>query len=84
LSALAAGEDGLAAIRLIAAQCGEILRPGGTLLLEHGAGQQGEVATILTNASWNSIRCVADLAGNPRVTVASWQSAIDAPCGEGS
>ena len=83
LSALAAGEDGLAAIRIIAAQCGDVLRPGGALLLEHGADQQGAVATILANARWNSIRCVTDLAGKPRVTVAKWQSAIDETCGEG-
>ena len=84
LSALAAGEDGLDAIRIIAAKCGDVLRSGGTLVLEHGADQQDEVATILANARWNAIRCVADLAGKPRVTVAKWQSTIDEPYDEGS
>lgn len=84
LSALAAGKDGLAAIRIIAAQCGDILEPGGALLLEHGAGQHGEVAAILADSGWNSIRCVSDLSGKPRVTVARWQSAIDESSSEGS
>ena len=84
LLALAAGEDGLDAIRVIAARCGNILRSGGTLLLEHGADQHGEVATILADARWSAIRCVADLAGKPRVTLAKWQSTIDEPCNEGS
>jgi len=84
LSALASGEDGLAAIRILAAECGAILKPRGTLLLEHGADQQGEVARILATAGWHGIRCVRDMAGRPRVTVAILQSAIDEPCGEGS
>ena len=84
MSALAAGEDGLAAIRIIAAQCGDITKASGVLLLEHGGDQQGEVATILANSGWTGIRCVSDLAGKPRVTVARWQSTIDEPCGEGS
>lgn len=68
LSALAAGEDGLAAIRLLAIQCKTIAKPGGTLLIEHGADQQKSVAAILKNAGWTDIRCIKDLAGLPRVT----------------
>jgi release factor glutamine methyltransferase len=70
LSALTAGEDGLAAIRALAVQCRAIIKPGGNLLLEHGADQQAAVAAILARAGWAGVRCVTDLAGNPRVTAA--------------
>jgi len=71
VSALSSGEDGLAAIRTLAAQCGAVTRPGGTLLIEHGADQQEAVSEILAAAGWADIRCIKDLAGKPRVTIAS-------------
>ena len=70
LQALAAGDDGLDAIRILAAQCRPILRPAGRLLLEHGADQEEEVARILEATRWTEIRCIKDLAGLPRVTIA--------------
>jgi len=79
LSALAAGEDGLDAIRLLATQCRSIIRPGGTFLLEHGADQQDAVASILAEAGWGGIRCINDLAGKPRVTVAIEESRSEGP-----
>ena len=86
ISALSAGEDGLAAIRVLAEQCRAVIKPGGTLLLEHGADQQDAVTAILADAGWSDIRCVTDLAGKPRVTVANWTrpAAIDESRGEGS
>jgi release factor glutamine methyltransferase len=84
VSALAAGEDGLAAIRVIAAQCGAILRPAGVLYLEHGAEQRDDVAAILQQADWTDIRCIKDLAGKPRVTTATRsKTAIDESRSEG-
>lgn len=70
LDALAAGADGLDAIRILAADCAAIVTAGGVLLLEHGATQQAEVANILREHGWLEIRCVNDYAGLPRVTLA--------------
>lgn len=69
-TALVAGPDGLDAIRSIATRCREHLRPEGLLLLEHGAGQQQQVAGILRASGFEDIECVTDLAGLPRVSVA--------------
>jgi len=70
LQALAAGPDGLDAIRVLAADCGEILEEEGTLLLEHGADQEDDVAALLAAHGWCDITCHNDLAGLPRVTAA--------------
>ena len=69
-SALVAGADGLQAIRTLAGDCGEILKTGGRLLLEHGADQQQAVAAILEAAGWSVAACHKDFSGLPRVTVA--------------
>jgi len=72
--ALASGEDGLNAIRRIAADAGRHLVSGGTLFLEHGADQQESVAQILADQGWVGIQCLSDLSGLPRVTRAMWKS----------
>lgn len=69
-SALAAGPDGLDAIRRLAADCGDVLVPGGPLFIEHGAEQADDVAGLLEAAGWQEIRLHRDLAGLPRVTAA--------------
>ena len=69
-SALVAGPDGLDAIRVLAADCVGILRPGGLLLIEHGFDQADEVAALLASHGWTDIQCHNDLAGLPRVTAA--------------
>ena len=69
-SALAAGADGLDAIRVLAAECGAILADEGVLLIEHGAEQPVAVAELLEQHGWTDICCHNDLAGLPRVTVA--------------
>jgi len=69
-SALAAGEDGLDAIRILASDCGAILADNGMLLIEHGAEQPVAVADLLEDHGWTHICCHNDLAGLPRVTVA--------------
>ena len=84
ISALAAGEDGLEAIRNLAETSMTVIRPGGSLLLEHGAEQEQAVCAILDDAGWTAIQCVRDLAGKPRVTVAILPVAIDADDSEGS
>ena len=69
-SALAAGVDGLDAIRAIAATAMSVMKPGGALLLEHGAGQAESVAAILEGHGWSGIAVARDLAGLARVTIA--------------
>ena len=69
-SALAAGEDGLDAIRVLAADCRAILEDDGVLLIEHGADQAAEVSGLLESHGWANICCHNDLADLPRVTVA--------------
>ena len=68
--ALVAGDDGLDAIRVLAADCGDLLVNGGLLLIEHGADQTDDVAALLAAAGWVDIECHTDLAGLPRVTAA--------------
>jgi release factor glutamine methyltransferase len=69
-AALAAGKDGLDAIRVLARDCGALLRPGGLLLLEHGAEQRDGVASLLLEHGWSNVECHTDYAGLPRVTIA--------------
>ena len=69
-SALAAGADGLDAIRVLAAECAAILTDEGLLLIEHGAEQPAAVAELLEEHGWTDICCHNDLAGLPRVTLA--------------
>lgn len=70
LAALAAGADGLDAIRALAASVKGILKPGGHLLLEHGDRQAGSVAELLEECGWSEITTCNDIEGRPRVTAA--------------
>jgi len=79
-AALAAGPDGLDAIRRLARECRDVLVADGPLLLEHGAEQAGPVADILAAEGWSDIRCSNDYAGLPRVTGAR-NSSRGAQCG---
>jgi release factor glutamine methyltransferase len=68
MAALAAGADGLDAIRRIAPAAMAHLRAGGWLLLEHGADQGAAVRAILEAAGFGAIGTLRDLAGLERVT----------------
>ncbi len=70
LDALAAGADGMDDIRVLAADCGDLLEADGWLMIEHGAEQESQVAGVLAEHGWTDISCHNDLAGLPRVTVA--------------
>jgi release factor glutamine methyltransferase len=72
LSALAAGEDGLADIRHIIAQAPAYLNDGGWLMLEHGYNQAPAVQQLFQAAGFKHIQTVFDLGGNPRVTLGQW------------
>jgi len=67
-AALVAGPEGLDAIREITSAAGSFLRPGGWLLLEHGAGQDAAVRSLLEQAGLESVRTWPDLAGIGRVS----------------
>ncbi|MBA3564722.1 MAG: peptide chain release factor N(5)-glutamine methyltransferase [Gammaproteobacteria bacterium] len=64
--ALAAGTDGLDAIRIIARQAARCLRPGGSLILEHGHDQGEAVADILQRSGFRKLQAARDLGGQAR------------------
>jgi release factor glutamine methyltransferase len=70
ISALISGEDGLDAIRHIANNAKQFLKNNGTILIEHGMDQEMAVNQILKSNQWNKIKCLPDLRGFPRITVA--------------
>ena len=65
--ALDGGADGLDAYRQLAAQCGEILAPGGFLLAELGAGQFDAARAIFEAHGWRTGAPLFDLQGIARV-----------------
>lgn len=67
LLALDGGADGLSAYRLLAAQAGALLKPGGWLLLEVGIDQAAAVTELLQGAGLVEIFTRADYAGVARV-----------------
>lgn len=68
--ALAAGKDGLDAIREIIPIAQKQLKPGGWLLLEHGYDQAGQVRDLLGKAGFVDINSYNDINDIPRVTEA--------------
>ncbi len=70
--ALSPGPSGLEALAAIIAAAPSVLRPGGALVLEHGAQQGPAVAALLVAAGFARVGCYRDLAGHDRVTEAQW------------
>jgi len=70
--ALAAGPDGLEALRRIVADAPGHLAPGGWLLLEHGAGQGEQVRGLLSRTGFRFVTTLSDLHGLPRVSEGRW------------
>lgn len=65
------GVDGLSVPREVARWAQHLLRPGGTLLMEH-ADVQGEALTqALRDQGWEQVRDHPDLSGKPRVVQAT-------------
>jgi release factor glutamine methyltransferase len=71
-TALAAGADGLADIRLIVADAPAHLLPGGWLLFEHGWDQGAAVAALLAERGFTAVATVQDLEVRDRVTLGRW------------
>jgi release factor glutamine methyltransferase len=67
-AALVSGPLGLESLAHIAAHAAAHLRPGGWLLLEHGAAQGAAVRQLLAQAGFEGILTRQDLAGLDRVT----------------
>ncbi len=66
-AALDGGADGLDAYRALVPQAVRLLKPGGTLVVEAGRGQSGEIEGLMTAAGLTVERPpTTDLAGIPR------------------
>lgn len=68
LSALAAGKDGLDDIRQIVSEASTYLNTQGSLHLEHGYDQAGQVSALMQSAGFSRISHAKDLAGISRIT----------------
>jgi release factor glutamine methyltransferase len=68
--ALAAGAQGLDAIRSIAREAGRCLRPGGLLAVEHGFDQAPAVRRLFAELGLLEPQTRRDMAGQERVTLA--------------
>lgn len=67
-TALVADEQGLADYRRLLADVSRVLRPGGSVLFEHGAEQAEAVAVLMEEAGFEVLGTRCDLGDNPRVT----------------
>ncbi|PID53921.1 MAG: protein-(glutamine-N5) methyltransferase, release factor-specific [Micrococcales bacterium] len=64
------GLDGLDLPRMVLARAAELLRPGGTVVMEHADSQQESILALLGNRGWSSIMGWEDLTGRPRYVTA--------------
>ena len=69
--ALYGGEDGLDVVRAVSATALRLLRPGGTLVLEHGDLQAAAIAALLSADGWRAIASHRDLTLRDRATTAT-------------
>jgi release factor glutamine methyltransferase len=70
VTALYAGDDGLAVYRRLIPGAATHLKPGGHLVLEIGHGQRDAIGELLLASGFGDIRFIDDLQGIPRVTSA--------------
>lgn len=70
--ALAAGDEGLADIKLIVQQATRVLRNRGWLLIEHGYNQGRQVAALFGASGYQQVASKTDYAGLDRLTVGQW------------
>jgi len=72
-AALYAGPDGLDAIRVVEQVARRLLRPGGRVVVEHGAPQGAGVYWVFAEENgWKETRNHTDLAGLDRFVTAVW------------
>lgn len=75
--ALAAGTDGLDAIRIIVAEAATFLAPAGWLMFEHGYEQGERCRELLRHAGFSHVETRRDLAHLERVSLGQWLPAND-------
>ncbi len=68
--ALYGGADGLDVVRAISLRAAALLRPGGTLVLEHGELQGSAIRELLAADGWRAAATHRDLLGRDRTTTA--------------
>ncbi len=68
--ALLGGESGLESYHRLIPQAARILKPGGHILLEVGAGQSRSVSGLLQDTNLTLVRMAKDLQGIPRCIIA--------------
>jgi release factor glutamine methyltransferase len=69
-AALYGGLDGLDVVRAISSRAATLLRPGGTLVLEHGELQGAAIRELLAADGWRAAATYRDLLGRDRTTTA--------------
>lgn len=69
-AALYAGSDGLEVIRVLSRTALRLLRPGGTLVMEHGEQQGVPIRQLLTADGWHAAATHRDYTGRDRATTA--------------
>jgi len=67
-SALVAGDEGLADIKVIISQSVEFLVDGGQLMIEHGYNQASQIQAVFAENGYSKIEIYKDLAGLDRIT----------------
>lgn len=70
--ALDGGKDGLDALRAVAVAASKLLKSGGLLALEFGAGQGPAVAKLLGAAGYKNVVLKKDAQGVERLAAAKW------------
>lgn len=70
IAALAAGKEGLDAIRILILQAKAYLNDRGILIFEHGYNQRDAVLALLNKAGYSNAKDHVDLSGQPRFSVA--------------
>ena len=68
--ALYGGADGLDIVRVISRVARRLLRPGGTLVVEHGELQGAQIRELLTADGWRAAATHRDLTTRDRATTA--------------
>ncbi|NQX33973.1 peptide chain release factor N(5)-glutamine methyltransferase [Herbiconiux sp. VKM Ac-2851] len=66
--ALYGGPDGLDVVRDVSATAKRLLRPGGSLVIEHGDLQGAEMRALLGADGWRAVATHRDLTGRDRAT----------------
>ncbi|TBR20818.1 peptide chain release factor N(5)-glutamine methyltransferase [bacterium] len=69
--ALDGGKDGLLHLRAIAGDAKRLVKPGGRVLLEFGAGQAADVRALLVKGGLSAVRIVKDAQGMDRFAAAT-------------